>query len=136
MTEPTQQARGTFVVALTPQSSDGTPEDTALGRMSIAKTFSGDIAGTSTGEMLTAMTSTKGSAAYVAVERVRGSISGREGSFALHHQGISDRGAQQLSIMVVPDSGSGALTGLTGSMSLVIANGLHSYELTYRLPDA
>lgn len=136
MTESTQQARGTFVVSITPQSSDGTPEDTVLGRMSIAKTFSGDIAGTSTGEMLTAMTGTKGSAVYVAVERVRGSIGGREGAFALHHQGISDRGEQQLSIMVVPDSGSGALTGLTGSMSLVIANGVHSYELTYRLPDA
>lgn len=136
MTQSTMSAHGTFVVTVTPQSTDGTAEETALGRLAIAKTFSGDILGTSTGEMLSAMTGTKGSAVYVAIERVRGSIGGREGTFVLHHCGIMDRGTQQLTISVVPDSGSGALAGLTGEMSLVIANGVHSYELKYRLPDA
>ena len=134
--DPTFQARGTFVVSLAPQSAEGTAEESALGRLSIAKTFSGDIAGTSTGEMLTAMTPIKGSAVYVAIERVRGSIDGRHGTFVLHHEGISERGEQRLSISVVPDSGSGALTGLSGTMTLVIANGVHSYELTYELPAA
>lgn len=136
MTDPTFQALGTFVVALTPQATDGTPAETALGRLSISKTFAGDIVGTSTGEMLTAMTDTKGSAVYVAIERVRGAIHGREGTFALFHQGISERGAQQLSIAVAPDSGTGALAGLSGTMTLVIANGVHAYELTYQLPGA
>lgn len=136
MTELALQARGTFEVVLTPQGTDGTPEETALGRLAIAKTFSGDIVGTSTGEMLSAITSVKGSAAYVAIERVRGSIGGRVGTFVLHHRGIMDRGAQQLLISVVPDSGSGDLAELTGEMSLVVANGVHSYELNYCLPDA
>ncbi len=134
MTDAVLHAIGTFTVSLTPQHTDGTPDETAMGRLSIAKTWSGGIDGTSSGEMLTAMTSMKGSAAYVAVERVRGSVDGREGTFAMYHRGLSDRGVQSLSIEVVPDSGTGALVGIVGELSIVIAGGVHSYDLAYRLP--
>lgn len=135
MTESVHHAIGTFTVSLTPQHTDGTVEETALGRMSIAKTWTGGISGTSVGEMLTAMTDTKGSAAYVAVERVRGSVNGSEGTFAFHHRGLSDRGVQQLEIVIVPDSGSGALSGISGHLALTIVDKVHSYDLAYSFSD-
>ena len=81
--------------------------------------------------MLTAMTPVKGSAGYVAIERVTGTLAGKQGSFALQHTGTMDRGAQQLRISVVPDSGTGDLTGLTGELTIQIAGGQHSYEFQY-----
>jgi hypothetical protein len=129
-TMPTQRARGEFDVKLVPQAQD---EDTGLGRLSIDKTFRGDLVGKSRGEMLTAMTGVEGSAGYVAVERVTGTLGGRKGSFALQHDGLMDRGKPSLSIRVVPDSGTGELAGLAGTMTIEIKDGKHFYELEYTL---
>lgn len=126
-------ARGTFEVKLAPQSTDEHPDGGSLGRMSIDKQFTGDLTGTSTGEMLTAMTKTNGSAGYVAIERVTGTLHGRAGTFVLQHTGTMTRGAQQLVITVVPDSGTGELAGLAGSMRIIIDAGKHAYEFDYTL---
>jgi hypothetical protein len=126
-------ASGTFEVKFTPQTSDG--QDAALGRMSIDKQFHGDIEGTSKGEMLTGMTSVKGSAGYVAMEKVSGTLQGKRGTFILQHTGTMDRGAPQLSVTVVPDSGTDELVGLTGKLTIKIADGKHSYEFEYTLAE-
>jgi Protein of unknown function (DUF3224) len=131
----TARAHGTFEVKLTPQSADEKAENPTLGRMSIDKQFHGDLEGSSKGEMLTAGTSVKGSAGYVAIERVTGTLNGRSGSFALQHSGTLTRGAPQLTITVVPDSGTGQLTGLSGKMTIQIADGKHSYEFEYALAE-
>jgi hypothetical protein len=102
-----------------------------FGRMSIDKTFSGDLEATSKGEMLSAMTTTKGSAGYVAIEQVIGSLAGKKGSFVLQHFGTMNRGKDNLVLEVVPDSGSGELVGISGKMSIKIENGLHFYEFEY-----
>ena len=108
--------------------------ETAWG--AIAKSFHGDLEGTSRGEMLAAMTETKGSAGYVAVERVEGTLGGRKGSFLLQHSGLMDRGAPSLVITVVPDSGTGELAGIEGTMTIEITEGKHFYTFEYRLRDA
>lgn len=127
----TDTARGAFDVKLTPQPSDRPPEDPALGRMWLDKEFHGDLEATSRGQMLTAMTDVKGSAGYVAIERVSGTLHGRAGSFVLQHTGTMTRGTPGLTITVVPDSGTGELTGLSGGMTIIITDGKHSYELEY-----
>jgi hypothetical protein len=105
--------------------------------MSIDKQFHGDLEATSKGEMLTAMSGTvKGSGAYVAVERVTGTLHGRAGSFALYHIGTMTRGTPHLAVTVVPDSGTGQLTGITGTMNIIIADGKHSYEFEYELAQS
>lgn len=124
-------ANGTFDVKLAPQ--DDKSEDVLLGRMTLDKQFHGDLAGTSKGQMLTAMTSEKGSAGYVAIEKVSGSLHGRKGTFVLQHSGTMNRGEQQLSISVVPDSGTGELVGLSGKMTIKIEGGKHFYELQYTI---
>lgn len=121
------RANGTFEVKLTPQASDDKGEGATLGRMSIDKQFRGDLEAISRGEMLTAMTGVKDSAGYVAIERISGTLQGRRGTFALQHSGTMTRGAQQLTITVVPDSGTDQLAGLTGKMTITIADGKHSY---------
>jgi hypothetical protein len=128
-------ASGTFEVKLTPQATDGQPEGGLLGRMAIDKQFRGDLEGSSRGEMLTAGTGVKGSAGYVAIERVAGMLHGRSGSFVLQHNGIMTRGAPQLTITVVPDSGTGELTGLAGRMTIEIDEGAHSYGFEYTLDE-
>jgi hypothetical protein len=129
-------ASGPFDVSLTPQADDKVGDPT-VGRMSIEKQFHGDLEATSKGQMLTAMTDVKGSAGYVAIERVTGTLrtpSGvRGGSFALQHSGTLTRGAPQLSVTVVPDSGTGQLVGLAGKMTINIVEGKHSYDLEYTL---
>lgn len=132
----THRAAGSFDVTLTPQAPAEGSEAPPWGRMAIAKTFHGDLAGTSRGEMLAAMTETKGSAGYVAVERVEGTLGGRTGSFFLQHSGLMDRGAPSLVITVVPDSGTGELAGLEGTMTIEITEGKHFYNFEYRLRDA
>jgi Protein of unknown function (DUF3224) len=129
-------ATGTFDVTLTPQATDATAEGPALGRMTIDKTYHGDLDGIAKGEMLTASTSVKDSAGYVAIERVTGALHGRRGTFALQHSGIMNRGVPQLIITVVPDSGTGQLLGIQGAMKINIAKGKHSYEFDYTIPDA
>jgi hypothetical protein len=130
------RAKGEFEVKLSPISSyaPDSPAGPPLGRLSIDKQFRGDLEGASVGEMLTAGSAIKGSAAYVAVERVTGTLNGKTGSFALHHTGIMSRGNGELSVVVAPDSGTGELTGLTGEMAIIIADGKHSYEFEYQLP--
>ena len=132
-TAMTQLAKGTFTVELEPLAFEGQPEGTKLGRMSIDKIFSGDLVATTTGQMLSAGTQTKGSAGYVAIERVEGVLDGRKGSFVLQHTGSLNRGTPSLSVTVVPDSGTDELTGLTGELKIIIADGKHSYELRYVL---
>ncbi len=127
------RASGTFDVTVTPEGTPDKAEGAALGRMSLDKQFQGDLAGTGKGEMLTAMTDTKGSAGYVAIERVTGTLQGRSGSFVLQHNGTMARGAQQLTITVVPDSGTGQLRGISGTMTISIVDGKHLYEFDYVL---
>lgn len=127
-------ARGTFTVAMKPATEPNAHEGVSLGRMSLDKKFEGDLSGVGAGEMLTAMTPIEGSAGYVAIERVTGSLHGRSGSFVLQHSGTMNNGAQSLSITVVPGSGTEALAGLTGNFKIDIADGRHSYEFEYFLP--
>jgi hypothetical protein len=107
--------------------------DPTLGRLALDKQFHGDLEATSKGQMLAAGTEVKGSAGYVAMERVTGTLHGRSGTFALQHSGIMNRGVPQLMITVVPDSGTGQLTGLTGTMTINIVDEKHSYEFEYDL---
>jgi hypothetical protein len=130
----TKQAKGVFDVKLTPQQD--TVGDPAIGRMSIDKQFHGDLEATSKGQMLAAMSNVKGSAGYVAIEKVTGTLGGRSGSFVLQHSATMDRGAPQLSVTVIPGSGTDQLTGLKGKMIITVADGKHSYEFEYTLTDA
>lgn len=97
----------------------------------VSKTFSGDMAGTSEARMIAAFTATPGSAGYVAIEHFTGSVGGRSGSFVLQHSGIMNRGDGQLTVTIVPDSGSGDLTGISGTLEIDNDDGQHSYVLTY-----
>jgi Protein of unknown function (DUF3224) len=129
-------ARGEFEVSLTPQKADNQPaENAGIGRMAIAKTFTGELEAASEGEMLSAM-SAKDSGVYVAIERVTGRLGGRSGAFVLQHCGIMTRGARQLSVTVVPESGTDGLQGISGSMEIKIDDGKHYYEFAYTLPGA
>ena len=128
----TTHARGTFEVKLAPQ--DDKTGDPLMMRMTIEKKFSGDLEGVSAGQMLSAGTATTGSAGYVAIEKITGTLAGRNGTFILQHSGTMSHGMFQLSVTVVPDSGTGELTGITGQMAIIIADGKHSYDLEYSLP--
>jgi hypothetical protein len=131
----TNHVSGAFEVKLSPQKPDNKEvESAALGRMSIDKQFHGDLEATSKGEMLSAMTEVKGSAGYVAIERVSGTLQGRSGSFVLQHSGTMTRGVPQLIVTIVPDSGTGQLAGLSGNMAIKISDGKHFYEFEYALP--
>ncbi len=132
----TTHATGTFDVKLTPVPFDDKPGDVGLGRMTIDKQFHGDLEATSRGQMLSAGTGAKGSSGgYVAIERVTGKLNGREGSFVLQHSGTMTRGTPQLSITVVPDSGTGQLVGLAGTFTIKIDNGKHFYDFEYTLAE-
>ena len=131
-----RKATGTFEVKLLPLAAAFTGENAPLARMSIEKTFSGDLEATSQGEMLSAGTAVKGSAGYVAIEKVTGKLHGRDGSFALQHTGTMNRGAPSLSATVIPDSGTGALAGITGSLQIIIESNQHSYIFDYALDGA
>jgi hypothetical protein len=128
----TAHARGTFEVKATPAPSED--KNAVPGRMLLDKQFHGDLVGTSKGQMLTAGDSTKGSAGYVAIEQVTGTMAGRSGSFALQHSGTMTNGALELNIKVVPGSGTGQFAGLAGTMTIKIEGGKHFYEFEYSLP--
>lgn len=131
---PAMLAAGTFDVKVTPQpAAEGR---TTPGRLSLDKTFHGDLEATSRGEMLAATTAVKGSAGYDAIEEVSGTLAGRRGTFVLQHHGLMNRGAPQLMVTVVPDSGTEELTGLTGTMTIDIRDGKHFYRLEYALGEA
>ncbi|MHB8214487.1 MAG: DUF3224 domain-containing protein [Candidatus Sulfotelmatobacter sp.] len=127
-------ASGTFDVKLTPLAAEDF--DAGLGRMAIDKQFHGDLEGTSKGFMLSsAATVVKGSGGYVAMERVAGALNSRKGTFVLQHSGTMTRGTPQLSVTVVPDSGTGQLEGIAGTLAIKIDNGKHSYVFDYTLPE-
>lgn len=128
-----QRASGRFEVKLQPQSSRQA-EGNTLARMSLDKRFSGDMLGEGKGEMLAARTVVDGSAAYVAIEGFAGSVHGRAGSLVFVHRGCMERGAQHLLISVVPDSGTGALAGIAGTLAIRIEDGVHHYDFDYTLP--
>jgi hypothetical protein len=128
-------AAGPFDVSLKPLTPYDAAPDARIGRMSLDKTYRGDLEATSIGEMLSAATATAGSAAYVALERVTGTLGGRRGSFVLYHRATMTRGAPDLRIAVVPDSGTGELAGLAGTMHIDIADGKHSYRFEYQFAD-
>ncbi|HEX4416462.1 MAG TPA: DUF3224 domain-containing protein [Kofleriaceae bacterium] len=130
------KAQGPFDVKLTPQPRDEAVGDPTVGRMAIDKQFRGDLDATSKGEMLASRSPVDGSAGYVAIERLTGSLHGRRGAFSLQHTGVMTRGTPSLTITVIPDSATDALTGLTGTMAIVIEAGKHSYVLDYELPEA
>jgi hypothetical protein len=130
----TTRAAGPFEVILKPLPPyDASPN---AGRFSIDKQFHGDLEATSKGEMLSAGTAVKGSAGYVAMERVTGTLLGRTGSFTFQHSATMTRGTPQLSITVVPDSGTDQLQGLTGACAINIADGKHFYDFQFALPAA
>ena len=152
-------ARGTFEVKLNPQPPEENVGDSTIGRMSIDKQFHGDLEATSKGQMLMTGAKVQGSAGYVAIERVTGTLHGagwycapaipqyvaiervtgtlhgKSGAFALQHSGTMTRGAPQLSVTVIPDSGAGELAGLAGKMEIKIEDGKHSYELQYAISE-
>jgi Protein of unknown function (DUF3224) len=130
-------AHGTFEVKIIPQPPEGKAEgSTTLGRMLIEKQFHGDLEAASKGQMLSGMAEVKGSGVYVAIEQVKGTLNGRSGTFILHHLGTMVRGVPQLNVTVAPDSGTGELTGIEGSMAIMIADGKHSYDFAYTLLEA
>jgi Protein of unknown function (DUF3224) len=131
----TTHATGTFDVKVVPLTFEDATADSNLGSMSLDKQFHGDLEATSKGQMLTAGTAVKDSAAYVAIERVTGTMNGRSGTFILQHSGTMNRGALKLIVSVVPDSGTGQLAGLSGTMTISVANGKHSYDFEYAIAD-
>lgn len=129
------RAAGSFSVSMNPAAPTERAGRTTLGRMLLEKQYFGDFDGTGKGEMLTAVTDTKGSASYVAIEQVTGVLLGRSGSFVVHHAGTMSGGVDQLEIAIVPDSGTEELTGIAGKLTLKVVEGEHRYELEYTLPD-
>jgi uncharacterized protein DUF3224 len=130
-----KHATGTFDVKLSIQTDDKVGDPT-VGRLSIDKVFHGDLEATSKGQMLSTVTEVKGSAGYVAIERVTGTLQGHAGSFSLQHNATMNRGVPELNVIVIPDSGTGQLVGLTGKLNIIITDGKHSYEFDYTLPDS
>ena len=128
-------AKGTFDVKVAPLA-EANRDSPTLGRYSLDKQYHGDLDATAKGEMLTAGSDVKGSGAYVAVELVSGTLNGRKGSFVLVHKGTMAQGSTELEITVVPDSGTDQLTGISGKLNIIVANGKHSYDLEYSLPEA
>jgi hypothetical protein len=129
----TKRAAGPFDVKLLPLTTAYSGDDAPLARMSLDKKYSGDLDATAVGEMLSAGTAVKNSAGYVAIEKVTGTLHGRDGSFTLQHSATMNRGAPSLSITVIPDSGTGALAGITGSLQIIIEGKKHSYVFDYSL---
>lgn len=127
---------GRFSITMTPAATPQRSGRTALGRMLIEKAYTGALAATASGEMLSAVTDTKGAAGYVAIEAITGVLQGRQGSFVVRHAGTMADGKQELSIVIVPHSGTGQLAGIRGTMAIRIEAGQHFYDLDYTLPDA
>ncbi len=132
----TAHAEGTFDVKTSPIAADEATAGTTIGRFALDKQFHGDLEATSKGEMLGAGNPATGTAGYVAIEHVTGTLSGRSGSFALQHSGTMDHGKFDLTVKVVPGSGAGELAGIIGAMAIIIADGKHSYTFDYTLPES
>ena len=132
----TEHISGTFDVTMGKKAMHDAASNSGIGRMSLDKRYHGGLDATGVGEMLAAMTAIPGSAGYVAMEFVEGSLGGRSGSFFLQHTGTMDRGTPTLSVVVVPDSGTDALVGLTGRLNIRLIAGEHSYDFDYSLAPA
>jgi hypothetical protein len=131
---PMLHAAGPFDVIVTHQ--DDKSDDPLLARMTLDKQYHGDLEGTGKGQMLTAGTAVKGSGAYVAIEKFTGTLKGHSGTFVLQHMGTMTQNVPQLSVSIVPDSGTGELKGIAGKMTIIIApGGKHSYDLECTLPE-
>ena len=130
-------AKGSFDVKVVPQKPDNPQEENAgISRMSLDEQFHGDLEGSSNGEMLGFTTEVKGSAGYVAMERISGKLNGRSGTFAMQHNATMTRGAPEMNIIVVPDSGTGELARISGTLIITIIEGKHFYEFDHSLPAA
>jgi len=129
-------AKGTFEITMQAEPPYEVVDDVSLGRVSFDKVFSGPLEATSRVAMIGARTRQEGSAGYVAMERVTGALGGKRGTFVLQHTGTMTRGVSSLSVTVVPDSGTGELATLTGSMQIAIVEGKHHYDFDYELPSA
>jgi Protein of unknown function (DUF3224) len=129
-----ERAAGSFDVKVTPQKPDTQIARAAnIGRLTLDKRFHGELEGTGKGEMLASQSDVPGSAGYVAMERITGTLNGRSGGFILQHSATMTRGAPVSSIVVVPDSGTGELRGISGRMTVTVdAEGSHSYEFDFR----
>lgn len=132
--EASIKVSGPFDVKLAPEAG-GMAAEAGIGRMALDKTYHGELEATGKGVMLAVRTAVEGSAGYVAMERVTGTLRGRSGSFALQHSGTMTRGAQGLAIRVVPDSGTDELVGLSGAMNIIVAGGFHTYEFECSLGE-
>lgn len=126
-----KQATGNFDLTKTEEPPFDDQPGATLSRVVITKEFHGDIEGTSVTQMMQAMSDRPGSAGYVAIERVIASVHGRRGTFVLQHNALSDRGDRYLNIVIVPDSGTGELSGLRGQLEVDISGGKHAYTLDY-----
>jgi hypothetical protein len=131
---PMSHAKGTFDVKATPAPGDDKSKDSGVGRFLLDKQFHGDLDAHSVGVMLAAGNPATGSAGYVAMETVTGTLTGHSGSFSLQQSGIMDKGALSMTVTVVPGTGTGELAGISGTMQIIIADGKHSYDLAYSLP--
>jgi hypothetical protein len=127
-------ATGSFEIKLAPLDPAFKAEDNSIGRYSLDKKFHGALEATSKGEMLSGAGTVKGSGGYVAIERVTGTLDGRTGTFILQHNGTMQNGVYHMDVIVVPDSATAQLTGLQGTMEIIIKDGKHSYDLSYTLP--
>ena len=127
-------ARGPMEVNMQPEPPFLEQDGLTLNRNAVTKTFHGDMAGTSEAQMIAAFTATPGSAGYVAIEHFTGSVGGKSGSFVMQHSGTMNRGDARLTVSIVPDSGSGDLAGISGTMEIDNADGQHSYVLDYDIP--
>lgn len=136
MTRPAvdRHARGSFTVTITPQPHVDGVGDPGIGRMALHKRFEGDMVGEARGQMLAFRCGIEGSAGYVAMDAVQAVIEGRSGGFVLQHSGSMDRGAPRLLVEVVPDSGTGGLAGIRGTLAIEIREGTHFYDFGYELP--
>lgn len=130
----TMHAEGTFDVKNAPLSADEPLGGTPIGRFGLDKQFHGELEGASKGEMMAAGNPSSGAGGYVAIEYVTGTLQGRKGSFALQHFGTMENGKFDLKVLVVPGSGAGDLSGIAGTMQIIIAAGKHSYKFDYTLP--
>jgi hypothetical protein len=126
-----ERVTGTFEITMNPQPPYDSSGGIALARVTIRKQFHGELDATSVVEMLSASTRIPGSAGYVAIERVTGTLKSKTGSFVLQHSGTMTRGAPRLTVTIVPDSGTGDLTGISGRMTIDIVDGKHLYTLEY-----
>lgn len=129
----TEHAKGTFDVNVLPQTDDVDIGDPTIGRFALDKQFHGDLEANSKGQMLGSR-SDNSNGGYVAIERVNGSLAGRKGSFSMQHIGTMQGGKSTMDVQVVPGSGSGELEGISGRMTIIIADGKHSYDFHYSLP--